>query len=239
MIQAGIIATQVLAAAANPLPPLGAEDLSLATEAKLTSVLVRNCPSFANAPMAPFDLVDDYQHSSATDYRYQSASFLLYEPGLDCVPVKAGVFGPGGPLIKHITNSAALRPSYITIPLFPGVRAAVDPASARANDMLREVDKIEVAVPDTVSAAADARSFIQCIPSDVAMPRFATDGESEIVISWRTANKRAVLNFEGDGSFGYALLKGNRFVPGAEEGRATGPFPSDLLAYLHESNRLP
>lgn len=93
--------------------------------------------------------------------------------------------------------------------------------------------------PSLEAAIVDVRQFARTLPLDVPTPKVTTDGEQEVVITWRTATSRAVLSFEGDGSYGYALLKGDRFVPGEEDAKASGPFPKDLYAYLHESNRLP
>jgi len=82
-------------------------------------------------------------------------------------------------------------------------------------------------------ASADALTFIAKLPETVPVPTASGAEDGEVVLEWSSGDREAVAGFEGDGCFGYALLKGGKFVPGRHEGVLDErPLPEDLISYL-------
>lgn len=85
---------------------------------------------------------------------------------------------------------------------------------------------------------SDAARFLDAFNasgSDMIKPEmWCADGE--IAFEWIADNKHAIASFDGDGTFGYAMLVNGRFVPGAVENGSPDHFPADLAGYL--SSRL-
>jgi len=81
-------------------------------------------------------------------------------------------------------------------------------------------------------ASGDVIAFLSRAPNSLAEPKAAVAEDGEIVFEWKTGSKHAVVDFEGDGVFGYALLKDGRFRPGDLKGDLTRSLPDDLLEYL-------
>jgi hypothetical protein len=65
------------------------------------------------------------------------------------------------------------------------------------------------------------------------MPSVAPASDGEIVLEWLFTSKKAILGFEGDSSFSYAMFINGKYHPGAEEGSVLkGQIPVDFLEYI-------
>lgn len=78
---------------------------------------------------------------------------------------------------------------------------------------------------------SDSAVFISLLPSGVCAPE-VTASEDETYCEWAKPNFGALISFEGDGTFGYALLRNGRFEPGEMEVTSILDKPRDLLEYL-------
>lgn len=87
-------------------------------------------------------------------------------------------------------------------------------------------------------AKIDALTFIAKMPNDLSAPLVSTAEDGEIVMEWKEPKTHAVVDFEGDGLFGYALLQQGRFIPGKQEGNLSSEtLPADLIEYLRAVSR--
>lgn len=85
-------------------------------------------------------------------------------------------------------------------------------------------------------AKGDAVKFAARLPKDTPLPSISISEDGEIVFDWRWEGKRALVDFDGDGSFGYALLRNGRFEPGAEAGDlAVSVLPADFRTYFRNA----
>jgi hypothetical protein len=79
----------------------------------------------------------------------------------------------------------------------------------------------------------DAILFAKLFDDGLAQPAIWTDNETEVVLEWMLPKGRhAVVSFEGDSEFGYALRFGDKFVPGEMSGLKPFRLPDDLSRYL-------
>ncbi len=101
-----------------------------------------------------------------------------------------------------------------------------------AIDILQKLDVLEKANPLMASQTADARKIASALPSGLMVPRAWTDGESEVVLEWIKGEKHAIVSFEGDGEFGYAMRQGDRFAPGSSPNNVEEAALDDLIDYL-------
>lgn len=84
----------------------------------------------------------------------------------------------------------------------------------------------------TLSAALyDAATFVLTLPSDAPAAIVTVAEDGEVALDWR-GQRRAIADFDGSGTFGYALWDGAQFQPGRSVGLAVGPLPPDLRAAL-------
>jgi hypothetical protein len=73
------------------------------------------------------------------------------------------------------------------------------------------------------------------LPVDIPRPRASVAEDGEVVLEWTGEKGRAVVDFEGDYRFGYALLRDGSFRAGAHPGNLDDEeLPSDLVQYLRE-----
>jgi hypothetical protein len=77
----------------------------------------------------------------------------------------------------------------------------------------------------------DAATFIGLITSLKWQPKVWKD-EGEIGIEWISAGKHAIVSIEGDGLFGYAMLRDGVFHSGEERDPPVTTLPADLRDYL-------
>jgi hypothetical protein len=83
-------------------------------------------------------------------------------------------------------------------------------------------------------AASEALHFLAKLSADSGRPSIWTDSETEIVFEWISGSRHAIVSFEGEGEYGYAIkTEGGRFVPGAFRGDPKGSLPVDLLEYIN------
>lgn len=84
-----------------------------------------------------------------------------------------------------------------------------------------------------IEAVNDAIRFLRHIPADIAgPPSISGASDGEVVLEWHDQNRRAVVGFEGDGCFGYALHIDGRYQPGQYHGSVDSGVPQDFLDYL-------
>jgi len=85
------------------------------------------------------------------------------------------------------------------------------------------------------AAKFDAAKFFAKLSAKLPKPRISVAEDGEVVVEWIGHNGRAVVDFEGDDHFGYALLRNGRFIAGQHAGDLQAPMlPPDLLQYLDE-----
>jgi hypothetical protein len=85
------------------------------------------------------------------------------------------------------------------------------------------------------AAKFDAIRFFAKLPANLPKPRTSAAEDGEVVIEWIGHNGRAVVDFEGNDHFGYALLRNGRFTAGEYAGDLQAQeLPRDLLRYLDE-----
>ena len=111
----------------------------------------------------------------------------------------------------------------------PHMAGALNPGSS---PLISELQMLAAKHPSMLNQIRDAMKFAVHVPFGLRQPLIWVDDENEIVFEWRFSDRHAVVSFEGDGVFGYALLKGDRFVPGQHRGDLNSPLPSDLASYL-------
>lgn len=110
------------------------------------------------------------------------------------------------------------------------------------SDTIRKIESLreigdgwagEDSVSPTDAAIGDALIFIATLPRGLPTPSVTSASDGEIIIEWLFEAKKAVLGFEGDGSFSYAIFINGKYRPGIEEGSVLkGQIPADLLEYL-------
>lgn len=85
-------------------------------------------------------------------------------------------------------------------------------------------------------AVVDAIKFIAKLKV-TNKPLISASEDGDVVLQWHTDGAGgAIVEFEGDGHFGYALLKYDRYVPGEYEGRLTDDLPPDLDTAISQAN---
>ncbi len=109
-----------------------------------------------------------------------------------------------------------------------------DSQSRAAANVISALNELEARHPLLAAQFSDARKLGSALPAGFAIPRIWTDGETEVVFEWISKVRHAVVSFEGDGGFGYAMRQGSRFVPGAQSGNCADAPPLDLLNYIAE-----
>lgn len=97
---------------------------------------------------------------------------------------------------------------------------------------LLNLEPIASTHPALASQFADAKKFAYSLPSDLSLPRVWTDGETEVALEWIAGEKHAIASFEGGGNFGYAMRRGNEFVPVASSNNIDEASLGDLIQYL-------
>jgi hypothetical protein len=91
----------------------------------------------------------------------------------------------------------------------------------------------EGSVAPSDQAIKDARLFISFLPEGIPEPTVCAADDGEILIDWAVGNKKAVVGFEGDGRFGYALYQAGWYKPGNQDGDlSVHDLPSDFKGYL-------
>jgi len=82
---------------------------------------------------------------------------------------------------------------------------------------------------------ADARQFLVKLPWGIPEPFIAVASDGEIVFDWLFGSYEATVDFSGGATFGYALCKNGKYVPGEEIGNLLAEkLPSDLIKYLQQ-----
>jgi len=108
-------------------------------------------------------------------------------------------------------------------------------ATASETLLARRLRKMKLQYPLMQKQFDDAIEFAEGFPDTLLAPSVWTDNEAEVVLEWILPEKRhAVISFEGDGQFGYALRFGDQFFPGKASGRKPFSPPSDLVRYISE-----
>jgi hypothetical protein len=82
-------------------------------------------------------------------------------------------------------------------------------------------------------AKADTVIFASKLSPEIQAPTVFTAEDGEVILEWKRGDLHAVVDFQGDGFFGYALLSDGRFIPGEHEGDLSkDTLPADLTTYL-------
>ncbi len=80
----------------------------------------------------------------------------------------------------------------------------------------------------------DAQQFLALLPEAYASSADVDWADDEVCIEWRTEEAALIATFEGDGAFGYALLRDGQFVPGDVVVTSISELPEDLVSYLDQ-----
>jgi hypothetical protein len=115
-------------------------------------------------------------------------------------------------------------------PLVEVAQTKIDTAA----NVVSALNDLEARHPLLAAQFSDARKLGSVLPAGFAIPAIWTDGETEVVFEWIGKAHHAVVTFEGDGEFGYAMRQGSRFTPGAQSGKCADAPPPDLLNYIAE-----
>lgn len=77
----------------------------------------------------------------------------------------------------------------------------------------------------------DAAPFYDLIKDMKWQPKIWSD-DGEVAFEWKQGQKHAIVSFDGDGGYGYAMLAQDRFRAGSQNMPAANTMPSDLKDYL-------
>jgi hypothetical protein len=113
-----------------------------------------------------------------------------------------------------------------------GPQYALAPVSSTSLQVNKKLDKLATEHPSMASQVHDARKFASLLPPSISTPRIWTDGETEVTFEWNRGHQQAVVSFEGDGQFGYAMKQGRKFVPGSSPNEIGAAALDDLIEYL-------
>jgi len=84
-------------------------------------------------------------------------------------------------------------------------------------------------------AVTDALAFASKFPSQLRLPRLSVSTDGEIVMEWLSKTRRAIVGFEGDGFYGYAMFEDGSYIPGSECGNPNSEhLPADLLSCIEK-----
>lgn len=95
---------------------------------------------------------------------------------------------------------------------------------------------------DLARAVEDGIRFLVHWPRNLPLPATAASECGELAFYWSLGNRNAIVRFEGDGAYGYALLVSGRYESGQFDVDCPTTIPSDLREYLsfdHGSRALP
>ncbi len=139
--------------------------------------------------------------------------------------------------VKNLVNLFAMNSKDDIVTLQVGSNTTNAETETEAPTYLdwavKTVTDFSIAAERLSGAASEALHFLAKLSAESARPTIWTDSETEIVFEWINGPKHAVVSFEGDGEFGYALKADGRFVPGAFRGDPRGSLPADLSEYIN------
>jgi hypothetical protein len=102
-----------------------------------------------------------------------------------------------------------------------------------ASDLARHNEaKDDEAREFLIAAISDVQSFAGALPQDLKVPVMGASEYGDIALQWRANGMRALVSFEGDGSYGYALLVDGSVRPGKTAVKSASELPGDLRDYL-------
>ena len=81
-------------------------------------------------------------------------------------------------------------------------------------------------------AVFDATWFISQLPLNMKAPVVSGADDGEIALKWKNDQFKAVISFEGDKWYGYALYENGIYKPGKYDGVINQHVPKDLEEYL-------
>lgn len=123
---------------------------------------------------------------------------------------------------KDVTRWLDVHSKYSSSQRIADQEERFQKAYAELHEVIPEADK---------DLLADAANFYDAIQSLAWKPSIWCD-EGEVAFEWKTADKHAIVSFDGESTYGYAMLMDGKFRPGAIDMPAPNTVPSDLLAYL-------
>ena len=85
---------------------------------------------------------------------------------------------------------------------------------------------------DLARAVNDGIRFLVHWPRTLPLPATAASECGELAFHWSQGNRSAIVRFEGDGAYGYALLVNERYESGQFDIDCPSKIPSDLTGYL-------
>lgn len=116
-----------------------------------------------------------------------------------------------------------------------GSDATTSATTVVETQLARRLRKMKFQYPLMGKQFDDAIEFAEYYPDTKLAPSVWTDNEAEVVLEWILPEKHhAIVSFEGDGQFGYALRFGDQFLPGKAAGLKPFRPPTDLVRYISE-----
>ena len=142
-----------------------------------------------------------------------------------------------------LAESERTLATRLIAPEVVGGQSPVTERRIRVASVMRKIQLLEgqQSVPSIRGAEAaisDAMKFCAKLPQSVREPLVTASEDGEVVIEWRIGGRRALVSFEGDGQYAYAIQIHERFEPGAEIGNLTAPLPWDLSNFLEGDHHL-
>lgn len=81
-------------------------------------------------------------------------------------------------------------------------------------------------------SSLDALEFISVVSGKVLSPGTSVSNDGEVMLKFKDNNSCAVLSFDGDGHYSYALFVDGEYIPGNYDGEIRQDIPEDLKKYL-------
>lgn len=94
-------------------------------------------------------------------------------------------------------------------------------------------NKIESQYVDRLyKSVNDALRFLDIFPRDLLLPTAFCAEDGEIILEWFFSDKSIIVSIVGDGYYGYALLKDDKYIPGQSDGDISKVIPTEFYEYL-------
>jgi len=100
------------------------------------------------------------------------------------------------------------------------------------NSLISEIQHKKNTNDHPENAYIEASFFIRKINKFEGQLHLSVTDDDDIYLEFIKDTKEAVVSFEGDGEFGYALLHSNKFIAGKYKGVVSESIPKDFCDYF-------
>jgi hypothetical protein len=136
--------------------------------------------------------------------------------------------------LTYAVHGSTVAPYLVLQSKLTGLLGGSNWLNSTAVYVLVKLEALAKSHPDIIANISDARTFAKSLPPDLLRPEVWTDDETEVAFEWKDSTRHAMVSFEGNNSFGYAMRRGNRFTPGSFPGDLKAGIPRDLVNYLKD-----